>query len=254
MSDRIYIAYGNKKSTEFDITVASDGINMPQPEQKRIEATVPFMNGYYDFSYMNGHATYEPREVTVKFNISGTCEKDMLFKKVAVLDWLKGYHGQDLYISGMDCYIQQATMVAAEFEITSRRTATLSVTFKAHPFLLSGDWSDSAWDTVSFEKDCLNADTIAVTAKPPAQYSEYAEVHIFNYADYPITPRASYGGYRHYPGLVSLSVNGVAYYPTYFYHDSDTWFNANFVLQPGDNVVKVLGWGTLTFDLREECL
>lgn len=45
-----YIEFGGKKSTDFYLVIQKDGVQISQPEENRIEATLPFMNGFYDFS------------------------------------------------------------------------------------------------------------------------------------------------------------------------------------------------------------
>ena len=223
----------------------------PPPKVKDISATIPYRDGDICFTYQNGKAAYDTRSLTYTFEFFENSTLKLRQKINDFENWL--YNSKICKITDEIGETYTALLISYTEEWSGYH-CKVKVQFTADPYKLSADFSDSAWDSFNFESDCLNADIMTVTAKPPAQYSEYTEIHIFNFADYPITPRVSYGGYRHYPGLVSLSVNGVAYYPNYYYHDTDEWFNANFSLQPGDNVVKVLGWGTLTFEMREECL
>lgn len=65
-----YIEFGGKKSTDFYLVIQKDGVQISQPEENRIEATLPFMNGFYDFSKMAGERTYKQRDITIKFSLS----------------------------------------------------------------------------------------------------------------------------------------------------------------------------------------
>ena len=60
-----YIEFGGKKSTDFYLVIQKDGVQISQPEENRIEATLPFMNGFYDFSKMAGERTYKQRDITI---------------------------------------------------------------------------------------------------------------------------------------------------------------------------------------------
>lgn len=41
-----YIEFGGRKSTDFYLVIQKDGVQISQPEENRIEATLPFMNGF----------------------------------------------------------------------------------------------------------------------------------------------------------------------------------------------------------------
>lgn len=131
-----YIEFGGKKSTDFYLVIQKDGVQISQPEENRIEATLPFMNGFYDFSKMAGERTYKQRDITIKFSLSAKDENELYRRKCDVVRWLSGAK-DDLRISFLtDYHFVGATAVfdTSAFEFTSRRTADLTVNFKTYPF------------------------------------------------------------------------------------------------------------------------
>ena len=85
-----YIEFGGKKSTDFYLVIQKDGVQISQPEENRIEATLPFMNGFYDFSKMAGERTYKQRDITIKFSLSAKDENELYRRKCDVVRWLSG--------------------------------------------------------------------------------------------------------------------------------------------------------------------
>ena len=66
------------------------------PSVKRIRETVPYMNGSYDFSKLNGELTYEDRIISYTFDITGNDAEEMNAKKHDVSAWLCAVHEEDI--------------------------------------------------------------------------------------------------------------------------------------------------------------
>ena len=254
-----YIEFGDRKSTDFGLTIQKDGVDISQPEENRIEATLPFMNGFYDFSKMAGERTYKQRDITIKFSLSAKDENELYRRKCDVVRWLSGAKGE-LRISFLtDYHFVGATAVfdTSAFEFTSRRTADLTVNFKTYPFLRSDDYSDIGFDNFNFETDCLNLTDISLTAVEQTQYAPPATLKVYSYDDRPIRPRLSYKrseddtrgvGFTYF-ALNDKEISASVYRNTEKEFDLD-----ELTLQPGVNTLAAYGFGTLTLNLYEEVL
>lgn len=254
-----YIEFGGKKSTDFYLVIQKDGVQISQPEENRIEATLPFMNGFYDFSKIAGERTYKQRDITIKFSLSAKDENELYRRKCDVVRWLSGAKGE-LRISFLtDYHFVGATAVfdTSAFEFTSRRTADLTVNFKTYPFLRSDDYSDISFDDFNFETDYLNLTDISLTAVKQTQYAPPATLKIYSYADRPIRPRLSYKrseddtksvGFTYF-ALNDQEISASVYRNTEKEFDLD-----ELILQPGVNTLAAYGFGTLTLKLYEEAL
>lgn len=254
-----YIEFGGKKSTDFYLVIQKDGVQISQPEENRIEATLPFMNGFYDFSKMAGERTYKQRDITIKFSLSAKDENELYRRKCDVVRWLSVAKGE-LRISFLTDYHFVGTTAVFDtsaFEFTSRRTADLTVNFKTYPFLRSDDYSDIGFDDFSFENDYLNLTDMTLTAVKQTRYAPPATLKIFLYSDVPIKPRLIYRrsaddtdkvGFTYFQNN-NVDISEKVYRPTEKPFDMD-----ELILQPGVNTLSAYGFGSLTLDLYEEVL
>lgn len=256
---REYIQFGGRKSTEFGLIIQKDGINIAQPEENRIEVTLPFMNGFYDFSEIAGEHTYKQREIEVKFNLSAKNENELYRQKCEIIRWLSLSKGE-LKISPLKEYRfvkAVAVLDTSAFEFTSRRTADLTVNFKAYPFMLTADYSDIGFDNFNFEADYLNPTAMTLTANQQAPHAPAGVLEVYSYADRPIRPRLSYKHSENDTegvGFTYLELNGEEVKANVYRKTEKDFDLDELVLLPGLNTLAAYGFGTLTLKLYEEVL
>ena len=227
-----YITFNGKKSTDFDAIIMKDGIDIAQPEQNVIEASVPFMDGNYDFSAINGGLpTYKKREITFDFYLSAKNENDLYWKKCDIVRWLNSTRGGTLRISCLKDYkFLNATAFIdnSAFKFISKKSATFQVKFKADPYMQTDDYSDIPFDDYNLNIDCFNpnGDFITFTA------GVGQVVHVYLYHDAPIHPTLWVGGECSYRAVINgktIGINLPKGYST----------NIDFILNPGDNVIEL---------------
>lgn len=71
--------------------------NIGLPEKKSIRETVPFMNGYYDFTALNGAPAWGEREIEYTFDVTGDTPQEAESNVEKVLDWLCNVHDEDIF-------------------------------------------------------------------------------------------------------------------------------------------------------------
>ena len=119
---------------DFGLVIASRNIGIPA--KKIVKATIPYMNGAYDFSALNGVPVYEERLLTYGFDIAGATIGEMEVEKAAVLSWLMSAQDVDIYDDAYpDTHFHGSYDNATWTEDDSQ--GNILVVFKAYPFRLA---------------------------------------------------------------------------------------------------------------------
>lgn len=129
---------GYNSFLDYGLTIKD--MDLGQPEQVVIEQTVPYMDGSWDFSFLNGRPVYRKRNITITFNIIGENENDVYRKKCEVVRWLMSSRGNALEIDCLRDFVFQnvtARIDTKSFIMKSRRAAELTVVFKTDPYITS---------------------------------------------------------------------------------------------------------------------
>lgn len=87
-------ANGKGSYTNFGLAIKSRTISLPS--KKIIKEEVPFRNGAYDFSNINGELYWEERELEYTFDIAEFTAEEMEKIKDNVVDWLFNIHDTDI--------------------------------------------------------------------------------------------------------------------------------------------------------------
>lgn len=83
-------ANGKGSYTDFGLCIKSRTISLPK--KKIIKEDIPFKNGSYDFSSINGEIYWENREIQYVFDISDLDFTVVELLKERVVDWLLNIH------------------------------------------------------------------------------------------------------------------------------------------------------------------
>lgn len=148
------ITKNNKHSfKDYGLTLASRSISIPK--KNKITATVPFMNGSYDFSCLYGEQTYEERTLEYKFNVIGANKIHLNMIGINVLDWLLDGNKMPLYDDAIPDFYFLAECEEASFN-ENLSDGQITAKFKAYPFKISvRDEGNDIWDEFNFELDIV---------------------------------------------------------------------------------------------------
>ena len=110
------------------------------PEKKSIRQTVPFMNGYYDFSALNGAAAWNERLIEFGFDVIGDTPQALEQEVGKVLDWLCNVHDEDIFDDTLTRFHWHGSYDACEVSYDeSGEHAEIKVSFVVHPFKIADE-------------------------------------------------------------------------------------------------------------------
>lgn len=127
------ISTNNKHSyNDFKLSIADRKIS--PPSLKRITETVPYMNGEYDFSNLNGEIALENRELYYSFEIAETTTEQMEKIKHQFLLWLYSIVDKDIYDDYLSDYYFHGSLKNVEWSEDFGK-GILEVTFSVYPYM-----------------------------------------------------------------------------------------------------------------------
>lgn len=123
---------------DFDVYIKHRNISLPQ--KKTIRETVPFMNGFYEFSALNGAPAWGERTIEYVFDIVGETPQDTEENLEKILDWLCNVYDEDIFddtLTHKHWHGSYETSKPGYDE--SGELVELSVTFVVHPFKIADE-------------------------------------------------------------------------------------------------------------------
>lgn len=121
---------------DFDVYIKTRNIGLP--EKKSIRQTVPFYNGYYDFSALNGAPAWNERIVAYTFDVMGTSPQITDKEVSRILDWLCNVHDADIYDDTMAFYHWHGSYDSCSLAWDDNgEHVELTVSFAVHPFKIA---------------------------------------------------------------------------------------------------------------------
>lgn len=122
----------------FDLCIKSRNIGLP--EKKSIRETVPFMNGYYDFSALNGAPAWNERVIEYSFDVLGETPQALENEVSRVLDWLCNVHDTDIYDDTLTRQHWHGSYESSDVSYDdSGEQAEIKVSFVVHPFKIANE-------------------------------------------------------------------------------------------------------------------
>lgn len=221
------------------------------PKKKRIEVTVPYMNGSYDFSYLPisndprfAQSFYDNREISYTFDVPGYDTESIYNKCAELVNWFTEGAPRKFYDTAFPSMYLTGTVTNTEV-VDKGMYGQVTVTITAYPFMRSR-YSDGhdVWDTINFDLDILQETTITMDRGSGKTFVLYntgctnAFPHVWNSSKYVIELRNAgiicrFNPGRHNPG--------------------------EFALHPGKNSITVqpVDWtepGSVVFDWEKEMI
>lgn len=124
--------------TYFDFGHCIASRDTGTPTKKMATKTVPFMNGFYDFSKIYGALAFESRELTYRFDMIGESRTDLQEQKARFLDWLSSIHNEEIHDDDIKDFHFLGSFSEASFEeAESGEGGTLEVKFLCYPFMIA---------------------------------------------------------------------------------------------------------------------
>lgn len=103
------------------------------PKQKKtLFETVPYMNGFYDFSKMNGDIIFENREITYVFERTFSSQKNLTAGIFSIENWLNRTHNEAIYDDELEGKHWIGSFESIEIAEEAYKL-TISVTFRCQP-------------------------------------------------------------------------------------------------------------------------
>lgn len=229
------IDFNDKNSfDDFDLVIINKELS-PPPKLK-IKQSVPFMQGSYDFSLINGEQTYEERELIYNFHLEETSKEMLNIKKIQLLDWLMNTNGKlKLFDESIVGYYFIAECEEVKFNEKDFHSI-LATKFSAYPFKISeSDEGDPYWDPINFLTDTMQR----------LQYTviNSLQINIINQSVISIAPKITSSTNMQIK-MRNITLNVIA----------GTNKDSRFLLLPGTNELEIIGTGSISFSFFREVL
>lgn len=114
--------------------------NVGLPEKKSIRQTVPFMNGYYDFSALYGAPAWNERIIEYAFDILADTPQELEREITKILDWLCNVHDEDIFDDTLTRFHWHGSYESSDVTYDdSGMQAEIKVSFVVYPFKISDE-------------------------------------------------------------------------------------------------------------------
>lgn len=207
----------NDKHSYGDFGLYLKSRNIGLPEKKSIRQSVPFMNGYYDFSALNGAPAWNERTIEYSFDVTNDSPVELDHFVSYVLDWLGNVHDVDIFDDTTYGYHWHGSYDGAEIDWDETgMLATITVSFVVHPFKIANE---------------------------PTLYTMTAGTYTVNNLGMAVVP------------IVFSNADAAIQIGTYVSSvPANEEIKLGIDLERGDNTIIVTGDGTVTFSFYEEVL
>ena len=122
----------------FDLYIKYRMIGLP--EKKSIRQTVPFMNGYYDFSALNGAAAWGERLIEYGFDVVADTPQALELEVGKILDWLCNVHDEDIFDDTLTRMHWHGSYDKSDVSYDEDgEHAEIKVSFVVHPFKIANE-------------------------------------------------------------------------------------------------------------------
>ena len=219
---------------EFGLIIKSKKISLPS--KNKIELTVPFVNGTYDFSFLSGDQTYSDRTLEYVFSLTTDNPNAIEIYGNQVIHWLLDGGRAKLEDDEILNYYFMAECISANYSVISRNIWEITARFKAYPFRISEYYEGhDIWDIFNFEEDYAQQTAFTITNP--------TEITLYNPSAISITPTVIC------TGDMAIQMNDTTYKFV-----AGTTKDYRFKLAKGENHMVITGQGDIEFKFRKEVL
>ncbi len=128
------IRIGGKHSFE-DFGLVLNSREIGYPNKKSIRKTVPYMNGFYDYTKLYGAPAWGERVNKYTFDVIGFTVEEMEAERIPVVNWLCNVHDEDIFDDAFPDYHFRGSFDSISTSEDGEK-ATLAFTFVCYPFMI----------------------------------------------------------------------------------------------------------------------
>lgn len=121
-----------------DMGLHISGRKIDLPSKRIIRKTVPFMNGSYNFTKLNGDVTWGDRTISYTFDIIGETVEEMDAKRTEVVNWFCNMDEVDIYDDTIPDYHFHGSYETPSQNEDAEKTE-LTITFNCYPFMIANE-------------------------------------------------------------------------------------------------------------------
>ena len=209
------------------------------PSKIKVKKSVPFLNGYYDFSNINGSECYNERTLKYTFLLKCNSIMEFEYKYINILKWI--VHGnkktlRDDFIKGYYFLAECEGDVDDKRFDPNKKHGFITITFTAYPFKIGESYEgNNLWDEFNFELDVLQDTSFNISGSK--------DVSIYNVSAINIVPVV----------ICSSNMEVIKDDVTYMFKHG-TSEDYRFELSVGENNMLIKGNGSIEFKFRKEVL
>lgn len=209
-------ANGKHSYEDFGLVVAERTISLPQPNS--ITESVPYQNGEYDFSDINGEVTYKNRDIKYSFSIAELTTEEMEKKKRNFSTWIKSIVNTKIYDDYDPEYYFYGSLKSFSWK-EDFGPGTIEVVFSVYPYKYSIEKTTIALEVDGELETILNTDS----------------------------------AHQVIPKIITNAEMVIERDNTSIAIGNGTYYDLEFVLYPTNNF-KFIGTGTITFEFVKEVI
>ncbi len=141
---------------DLGIEIADRKISIP--EINRITETIPYQNGSYDFSSLNGEVTYKNRTLSYTFEIAEESTEKMEIEKQKILNWLSDVTNEKIYDDYIPGYYFIGSIDSYSWE-EDFEYGKIVINFSVYPFKYRNIVARKEYDVFGSLNVSLNTDS-----------------------------------------------------------------------------------------------
>lgn len=232
------IQFNNKHSyRDFGLILKERDIG--NPSKVKVKERVPYSNLEYDFSNLYGSPTYEERPLSYTFHLveKSNSKINYMSAQTAVLNWLCGTLGKTpLKDDVFPDYYFLAEVEDGPSTVYFRTDGTITVKFMAYPFKIAElQEGNDIWDSFNFLLDYAQDTSFEITSS--------ADITLYNpgiSVVYPIITATESMQIEKDDITYNIPIGSTKSY--------------EFSLSPGENEMKIIGTGSISFEYYKELI
>lgn len=108
--------------------------NISIPEPNKIKESVPYQNGEYDFSLLNGEMTYKNRILTYTFDVGELSTEEMEIEKRKIVNWASSVVNEKIYDDYLPEYYFMGSFDSSSWTEDFGQ-GEITIKFSVYPFM-----------------------------------------------------------------------------------------------------------------------
>lgn len=132
--------------------------NISIPEVNKITEKVPYQNGEYDFSKLNGELTYSNRKISYTFDIAEFDTKEMERQKRMLLSWATNVTNENIFDDYIDGYHFYGSYESSSWNEDFGQ-GELTINFSVYPYMIANEITEVTFEINGEKNIILNTES-----------------------------------------------------------------------------------------------